>query len=266
MRTWVVGVAWAFGGVAVGAAATYALVGEQPPALLSLVAAGSTPVAVRYAWPDAPGYSDLVLRPGDGYQACVPNTATPFEIRVWSADPLRDLRTVDVAELAAAKPVLAGWEPYVVAQRKVESGCIPTGYEFLLRSAGAKGIDFATFQDEFDLGLAVNNFTSVAEAVQKKYPHVAFGVRAFVTPEERLRFVEDALGRGQPVVVPVFLAPNTCHIVPVLGTSDNEVYVLWIVEPDGTKHLRAIRKWELARRDDEFSPDSPVAWLESPPR
>ena len=46
------------------------------------------------------------------------------------------------------KSLLVGWEKNAVVQRKLDTGCIPTGYEYLLRSAGVEGIDYAKFQDE----------------------------------------------------------------------------------------------------------------------
>ena len=49
--------------------------------------------------------------------------------------------------------VFPDWEKYAVHQRKPDTGCIPTGYEMLLRAAGIAGIDFQTFQEEFDLDL-----------------------------------------------------------------------------------------------------------------
>ena len=47
--------------------------------------------------------------------------------------------------------VFPEWEKYAVPQRRQLSGCIPTGYEMLLRAAEVPDIDFDTFQDEFDL-------------------------------------------------------------------------------------------------------------------
>jgi len=43
------------------------------------------------------------------------------------------------------------WGKYVISQRRPRTGCIPTGYEILIRAAGIPGIDMNTFQDDFDL-------------------------------------------------------------------------------------------------------------------
>jgi hypothetical protein len=80
--------------------------------------------------------------------------------------------------------VFPDWRRFAIPQRRGMTGCIPTGYEMILRAAGAQGIDFDTFQDDFDLekdlpltAPRINDFGSVAEAVRKKYPSVVFTYR-----------------------------------------------------------------------------------------
>ena len=78
------------------------------------------------------------------------------------------------------------WKRFAVRQRHAASGCIPTGYEILLRAAGVEGIDLDSFQDDFDLDLAPgmpprNNFESVADAVRAKYPSISFKRIGFKT-------------------------------------------------------------------------------------
>src|SRR5687768_10867043 len=48
--------------------------------------------------------------------------------------------------------VFPDWQLFAVRQRN-PYGCIATSYEMILRAAGAQGIDFATFQEDFDLDL-----------------------------------------------------------------------------------------------------------------
>jgi hypothetical protein len=73
------------------------------------------------------------------------------------------------------------WQQYIVKQQRPATGCIPTAYELILRADNREGVNFETFQDEFDLDKDLrpgeqprNNFESVAEAVQKKYPGIHF--------------------------------------------------------------------------------------------
>jgi hypothetical protein len=74
------------------------------------------------------------------------------------------------------------WQNDAVPQRRQSTGCIPWGYEMMLRAAGAKGIDYSTFQDEFDLDSSRtdadqeyrNNVGSIANEIARKYPSVEF--------------------------------------------------------------------------------------------
>jgi len=38
--------------------------------------------------------------------------------------------------------VFPDWRRFVIPQQRVMTGCIATGYEMILRAAGAQGIDF----------------------------------------------------------------------------------------------------------------------------
>lgn len=102
------------------------------------------------------------------------------------------------------------WKRFAVRQRHAASGCIPTGYEILLRAAGVEGIDLDSFQDDFDLDLAPgmpprNNFESVADAVRAKYPSISFK-RRLQDGTEELAFVEARIAQRQPVLVSFSLA------------------------------------------------------------
>lgn len=176
--------------------------------------------------------------------------------------PPQVLRHVAASELKTSQTVFPGWEKYAVPQRRVDTGCIPTGYEILLRAAGVEGIDFTKFQEEFDLGMARNNFQNVADAVSKKYPNVKFRTRIFKTGEEKLRFVEDRLAKGQPILISLALSPNGgWHTMPVVDQTDEELFLLYIVAPDGRRDLRAIHKSEFTRRHDEWPGGNDVAFL-----
>lgn len=172
-------------------------------------------------------------------------------------------RSVDAKELAGVTSRLVGWEKNAVVQRRAD-GCIATGFEYLLRSAGVQGIDYATFQDDFDLGAEMNSYRSVARAVERKYPHVRFVWSDFKTSEESIQFIERSIDGGRPIVLGLQLSPTSCHIVPVLGYDDKWVYYLAYANADGTKDVRAIRRWELARRDQEWVTGTCLtAWLQT---
>jgi hypothetical protein len=52
-------------------------------------------------------------------------------------------------------PELPGWRNFAVEQRRPATGCIPTGFEMLVRAAGLADVDLSSFQDDFDLDTGV---------------------------------------------------------------------------------------------------------------
>lgn len=106
------------------------------------------------------------------------------------------------------------WQSFVVRQRRPKTGCIPTGFEILLRAAKAEGICFDTFQDDFDLdqhgGTPRNNFGSVAAEVKKVYPNVVFTCKSFEKGEGNLKLecVERMISNKRPVLVSIALSPG----------------------------------------------------------
>src|SRR4051794_20247525 len=100
--------------------------------------------------------------------------------------------------------VFPDWEKFATVQRRPMTGCIPTGYEFLLRACGIQGIDFDSFQDEFDLDYrqplspenpSQNHFGPVSRAINAKYPQVKFETITFDPGKgnEKLAFVEERI-------------------------------------------------------------------------
>ena len=58
------------------------------------------------------------------------------------------------------------WKRFAVFQRRPLSGCIPTGYETLLRAANIEGIDLDSLQDDFylDQRIAEGQLSSAGSA------------------------------------------------------------------------------------------------------
>ena len=230
---------------------------------------GAVPLVLRwpnYDLPDPPiaTMADrFPIEPGIfGYFHCARSLdRIDIEVKaVTSADP----RPVGAKELSGIKALLVGWEKNAVVQRKLDTGCVPTGYEYLLRSAGVQGIDYAKFQEEFDLGNEVNDYPTVARAINRKYPDVRFAWSHFKSSEESMQFIERSVDERRPIVLGLRLSPASTHIVPVIGYDDKWVYYLNLALADGTKDVRAIRRWELARRDQEWTTTTcQVAWLET---
>lgn len=162
--------------------------------------------------------------------------------------------------------VFPGWEKFARPQRQGETGCIPTGFEMLLRAAGVEGVDLTRFQEEYDLelrGVGENNFESVATAVREDYPHVCFTGKSFQTGAEKLQFIEERLSARQPVLISLALTPRGgWHIMPVVDANDKDLYVLWLMFPDGKHDVRVLPKAELIRCHDDWLGGKDVAFLD----
>jgi hypothetical protein len=154
------------------------------------------------------------------------------------------------------------------------TGCIPTGYEMILRAAGAQGIDFNSFQDDFDLDKDLppdaphgNHFGSVADAVKATYPSVVFAHRSFAKGEggKKLAFIEQQVTAGRLVLISLALVPfglGGWHIMPVVDAEDDKLVLLWSVTVGGQATLMTLPKAELLRIHDNFPGGDEVAFLE----
>lgn len=169
------------------------------------------------------------------------------------------------------------WKRFVVRQRRA-FGCIPTGYEMLLRMAGLEGVDLDSFQDDFDLdqdlrpGIAArNNFESVAEAVRSKYPHISFRSRAFPVGDgaAKLAFIEDRIVQRQPILVSIALEGlnkgGGWHIMPVVDATADTLDLFAGIDPEGTLVVWQIPKNKLVLIHDTFRGGKDVAYFESLP-
>jgi hypothetical protein len=156
---------------------------------------------------------------------------------------------------------------HTVPQLNPLTGCIPAGFEWLIRTAGVGGIDFSTFQGDFDLqnrGLGENNFQTVASAVAQRYPHVRFVIRAFGTGAEKAAFLIDRVAISQPTLVSLTLQPQGgWHIMPVLGWDGQSFDLLFAFELNSQARLLRITREELIARHDEWPGGNDVAYLKT---
>ncbi|MCB7130377.1 MAG: hypothetical protein J3T61_12665 [Candidatus Brocadiales bacterium] len=167
------------------------------------------------------------------------------------------------------------WEQYAVPQHRVQTGCIPTGYEMILRAAGVEAINFETFQDEFDLDKDIkpgqqpkNNFTSVADAVRRRYPQANFKCECFPDREgiKKLCLIEERIKQQQPVLISLALEPfgkKGWHIMPVVDSTDDELILLKIMSPNGSKEICKLPKNELIRIHDNYAGGKDVGYLDN---
>ena len=160
------------------------------------------------------------------------------------------------------------WEKHVVIQRNRETGCIPTGYEILLRAAG-KEIPCNNFQERFDQDSPrKNNFKSVATAVQKLYSHLQFEHQDFAQDQgsEKLKFIEAQIALCQPVLVslamePFGARPGTYHIMPVVNSTDGDLHLFRIMYDNHAKEVMIIPKKTLIDMHHCYDGGHDVAYL-----
>ena len=172
-------------------------------------------------------------------------------------------------------PELPEWRAFAVEQRRPASGCIPTGYEMLVRAARITDVDLSAFQDDFDLDknprpgdMPRNNFESVAAAVRAKYPHIQFRRLAFPQGRgaDKLAFIESCLTSTRPVLVSLSLhgagLGRGWHIMLAIGDTENEVLLLNKMLPDGKGEVVYVPKSDLVRIHDQFPGGDDVAFLD----
>ena len=170
--------------------------------------------------------------------------------------------------------VFPDWQKYAVPQKRLNSGCIPTGYEIILRAAGMKGIDFSTFQDDFDLDKDLqpgqqyqNNFESVANVIKSKYPHVNLKKEDFAKGQGQLKLktIEQMLLKKKPVLISLALAPfgkRGWHIMPVVDASDDDLTLLHGTLGNGQFQLMDIEKSAFVKIHDQYDGGNDIAFLE----
>ena len=178
------------------------------------------------------------------------------------------------ADSSRDSTVFPGWRQFVVHQRRARSGCIPTGYEMLLRAAKVEGINYERFQDDFDLDINLgrgqtrpqNNFVSVAQRVKEKYPQIVFEQRSFDRGGEKIAFIDRCLADQKPVLVSVAQLRGGqlagWHIMPVVDMKADSYLLLRIVQADGTPITQWMEKPELARLHDHYEGGKEVAFLQ----
>lgn len=163
------------------------------------------------------------------------------------------------------------WQSYAVHQRRPQTGCIPTCYEMLLRAAGVTGINYESFQDDFDLdqhgGAPRNHFVSVAEEIHKRYPFVKFICETFAkgAGDRKLGRVEGFISR-EPVIVSLANAPHGLgwHIMPVVDTSEDTLTLLKSVSRAGDARTRIISKMDFVRIHNDYPGGDEIAYLLEP--
>jgi hypothetical protein len=129
------------------------------------------------------------------------------------------------------------------------------------------GIDLSTFQEDFDLGESVNNFESVASAIQKRHSSVRIVIRSFPTGEAKLKFIEQRLAEKNPVLISFSNGPDQgWHIMPVVDATSDKLLLLESVDSAEKSHLRELPKTQLVWIHDHYKGGDDVAFLDGEQR
>jgi hypothetical protein len=162
-------------------------------------------------------------------------------------------------------PELLNWNKALPVQRDPVLGCIPTGYEWMLRVGDFLEINLDRFQDEFNLqaaGIAENNFDTIAQAVQNKYPVVKIVHKDFQNGIEKVEFIKHLVENGIPCLLSLTLNPNgSWHIMPIIYIDDRVVRTIWSVETNGQVNLCEYTLEDIINRHTNWAGGKDLAWL-----
>lgn len=174
-------------------------------------------------------------------------------------------------------PELFAWTKTLVIQRDVEHGCIPAGYEWMIRYAEIGDVALETFQEDFNLarkGQGQNDFGAIAAAVHEAYPHVKIVCKSFAQGHgsEKVESIEDLIERQIPCLISLSLQRQPqrgkCHIAPVVYVDDKTLRLIWRVykRVDETccPEICEIERTQVIQRHDsnEWPGGDDIAWLE----
>ena len=149
----------------------------------------------------------------------------------------KKLREV-LSDLFGVKEELQNYVEFLVHQQD-PLGCIPAGYEFLLKYNGHKvGPDFQEKYDLRKLGEERNgnNFDNVARKIEEDYTEISF-VRKddFNSSDEKWVFLIDRIDQGRATLLSYPLQAGA-HIMPVVAYGDD--YLLLVHSVDKRNHFQ----------------------------
>ncbi len=164
------------------------------------------------------------------------------------------------------------WENSATTQKEPKTGCIPTGYEFLLKMAGIKNVNYESFQDDFDLNKRFNdpgaaNFKSVADEIKRIYPFINIEIESFSKKEgqKKVDKIKGLIEKDQPVLISLniteFSGKKSCHIMPVIGISDNQILLLRSYVDIGKPDLIGITFLKIIEIHENYPGGEDIAYL-----
>ena len=156
---------------------------------------------------------------------------------------------------------LLNWTKTVVPQRH-ESGCIPTGYEWLIRYLKIQGVNLEIFQEDFDLGQD-NSFDSVSAKIRHVYPTINIKVQSFIKGIDKVNRIKSLLEEQKPCLISLALGNGQgWHIMPVVRIDETTIQLIHHVDADG--HCTWVFPVaEIVWRHDYLQGGHDISWIES---
>jgi hypothetical protein len=154
---------------------------------------------------------------------------------------------------------LSNWSKIIVSQRH-ESGCVPTGYEWLIRYLKIQGVNLGTFQEDFDLGQG-NSFDSVSAKIRSVYPTINIKVQSFTKGIDKVNRIKSLLEEQRPCLISLALGNGMgWHIMPVVGIDET---ILLIHHSDENGHFT----WSfsiagIVWRHDNLPGGNDISWID----
>ena len=154
---------------------------------------------------------------------------------------------------------LLNWNKTVVVQRH-ESGCIPTGYEWLIRYLRIQGVNLETFQEDFDLGQD-NSLDSVSAKIRSVYPAINIKVQSFTKGIDKVNRIKSLLEEQTPCLISLALGKGLgWHIMPVVRIDEN---IQLIHHSDANGHCTWVFPVaEIVWRHDYLQGGNDISWIE----
>ena len=155
---------------------------------------------------------------------------------------------------------LPNWSKTVVPQRH-ESGCIPTGYEWLIRYLKIQGVNLETFQEDFDLGQD-NSFDSVSAKIRSVYPTINIKVQSFTKGIDKVNRIKSLLEEQKPCLISLALGTGQgWHIMPVVRIDETTIQLIHHADANG--HYTWIFPIAgIVWRHDNLQGGKDISWIE----
>ncbi len=155
---------------------------------------------------------------------------------------------------------LSNWTKTIVPQRH-ETGCIPTGYEWLIRYLNIQGVNLETFQEDFDLGQD-NSFNSVSAKIRSAYPSINIKVESFTKGIDKVNHIKSLLEEQKPCLISLALGNGQgWHIMPVVSIDETTIQLIHHADTDG-HYTWNFSIAQIIWRHDNLQGGKDLTWIE----